>query len=143
MGLEEGTFEPLTCYFPNPWHKYVLEYNGKRYEIDREKLIELLLSQGAIKPEDKEADDEVEQLQQVLDACEEANLKYLKHIEELEKRYAFMLEHAQQERDLLSNHIFKLEQLCKDLYLVAREGYIGESLHNRLVELGFAEGSEE
>ena len=36
----------------------------------------------------------------------------------------------------------RLESLCKDLYLVARDGYIDESLHNRLVELGFAEGSE-
>ena len=59
----------------------------------------------------------VKELEQVLDACEQNNAQHIKRI-------------------------MALEQLCKDLYLVAREGYIGESLHNRLVELGFAEGSE-
>ena len=34
-----------------------------------------------------------------------------------------------------------LEQLCHDLYRT-HEGYIGNELHNRLVELGFAEGEQ-
>ena len=50
-------------------------------------------------------------------------------------------QYERSERALLQR-IAQLEQLCKDLYLVARDGYIGESLHNRLVELGFAEGGE-
>ena len=43
---------------------------------------------------------------------------------------------------MAEQRVEQLEQLCKDLYLVAREGYICESLHSRLVELGFAEWSE-
>ena len=44
---------------------------------------------------------------------------------------------SQQER------IDKLEDLCSDLYrIAAHEGYIGNELHNRLVELGFAEGEQ-
>ena len=35
----------------------------------------------------------------------------------------------------------QLEELCRDLYrITAHEGYIDNGLHNRLVELGFAEG---
>lgn len=43
-----------------------------------------------------------------------------------------------------AKRIKQLEQLCRDLYrIAAHEGYIGNELHDRLVELGFAEGEQE
>lgn len=54
------------------------------------------------------------------------------------------IQNIERSRDFMKGRIEQLEQLCHDLYrIAAHEGYIGNELHNRLVELGFAEGEQE
>lgn len=77
-----------------------------------------------------------------MDYFDELRSALIKRVEELSEKAVERIKQQEEEIKDLTVYCFELEQLCKDLYLVAREGYIGESLHNRLVELGFAEGSE-